>query len=421
MRYYKIQGGRHLKGSLTIQGSKNSVLPILAATLLTEEPCIIEHCPAISDVEATLEILTFLGCAVKREGSRVEVDSSPLNQTRIPEHLMRKMRSSVVFLGALLARMGCAELSLPGGCELGPRPIDLHLAALRGLGAEIQEQQGCLYCRCGEEGLRGREICFPTPSVGATENAMLCACGCSGVTTILGAAQEPEIVDLQRFLQAMGAEITGAGTSELRIQGGKPLHGVRFRVMGDRIAAATYLCAAAATQGELEVTGIEPGCLTAVLSALEDTGCQITTGEERISLVSRGLLRGIGPVRTAPYPGFPTDAQAILMAALAGGQGSTMFVENIFEARYGHVDELRRLGAEIQVSGRVAVVTGRRRLHGAQVYSTDLRGGAALLIAGLAAEGTTYVRSLHHIQRGYERLAETIRSLGGSIWELEDT
>ena len=400
MSYYEIQGGRPLYGTLAVHGAKNSVLPILAACLLVPGQCVLHNCPDLSD----------------REGDSVVIDASSLTRWNIPEHLMREMRSSVTFLGALLARLGEAELSYPGGCELGPRPIDLHLAALRALGAEILEEQGALVCRRGT--LRGREICLAVPSVGATENAVLAACGCPGVTTIVGVAREPEIADLQGFLQAAGARVTGAGTSTIEVEGCADLHPVEYRVMGDRIAAATYLCGCAAAGGEVELTGVSPDTLTAVLTCLEEAGCALHTGPDQIVLASRALLRGISPVRTAPYPGFPTDAQAILMAALAGGEGATLFEENIFDSRYRHVDELRRMGADIQIAGRAAMVSGVGRLHGAAVRSTDLRGGAALVVAGLGAEGITQVGELRHIRRGYQALDKNLSALGADIREI---
>ena len=416
MSYYEIQGGRPLYGTLAVHGAKNSVLPILAACLLVPGQCVLHNCPDLSDVSATLDILRLLGCRADREGDAVVIDASSLTRWNIPEHLMREMRSSVTFLGALLARLGEAELSYPGGCELGPRPIDLHLAALRALGAEILEEQGALVCRRGT--LRGREICLAVPSVGATENAVLAACGCPGVTTIVGVAREPEIADLQGFLQAAGARVTGAGTSTIEVEGCAELHPVEYRVMGDRIAAATYLCGCAAAGGEVELTGVSPDTLTAVLTCLEEAGCALHTGPDQIVLASRALLRGISPVRTAPYPGFPTDAQAILMAALAGGEGATLFEENIFDSRYRHVDELRRMGADIQVAGRAAMVSGVGRLHGAAVRSTDLRGGAALVVAGLGAEGITQVGELRHIRRGYQALDKNLSALGADIREI---
>ncbi len=418
MSYYRIVGGRPLEGCLTVQGAKNSVLPILAATLLAPGQSIIRNCPDLSDVSAALDILSLLGCRVDRQGDTVLVDASVLHRWDIPERLMREMRSSVIFLGALLARMGAAELSYPGGCELGPRPIDLHLAALRALGADIREAQGCLCCR-GGRGLRGRELCLSIPSVGATENAMLAACGCPGVTTIMGAAREPEIVDLQGFLHSMGAQVSGAGSSVVTVRGGLPLHPGDYGVMGDRIAAVTYLCAAGAAGGRVLTRGVNPECLKSVLSCLEEAGCTVETGPDWAAVECCQPLSGISPVRTAPYPGFPTDAQAILMAALAGGKGTTMFVENIFDNRYRHVDELRRMGADIQVSGRVAVVTGTGRLHGASVRSTDLRGGAALVVAALGAKGETQVSGLNHICRGYDGMERTLAALGADIQKIE--
>ena len=417
MSRFRIEGGRPLSGCIRVQGSKNSVLPILAGTLLVPGKSVIRNCPDLSDVSAALDILKLLGCEVEREGDEVCVDAKCLKRDTIDPELMAKMRSSVVFLGPILARKGRACLSMPGGCELGPRPIDLHLSALRALGAEIAQENGSLNCRA--ERLTGRELCLPIPSVGATENAMLCACGCEGTTTIVGAAREPEIVELQEFLRCVGADVSGAGESVVTVRGGKPLSGGTYTVGGDRIAACTYLCAASAAGGELVVTGADPAHLKAVLRCLEEAGCGITVGERRVHLDSDGCLRGISPVRTAPYPGFPTDAQAILMAALAGGRGCTMFVENIFESRYGHVDELRRMGAEIQTSGRVAVVTGTGGLRGAGVCGPDLRGGAALVVAALAAEGRSTVAGLHHIRRGYEDLAGNLRRLGADIWETD--
>ena len=417
MSRFQIEGGRPLCGSIRVQGSKNAVLPILAGALLVPGRCVIRNCPDLSDVSAALEILQVLGCEVRRQGKDVTVDAKCLKRDTIPIELMRKMRSSVVFLGPLLARKGRACLSVPGGCELGPRPIDLHLSALRTLGAQIRQENGLLCCRA--EKLTGREICLPIPSVGATENAMLCACGCEGTTTIVGAAREPEIVELQNFLNAMGADVSGAGESTITVRDGKTLMGGEYTVGGDRIAACTYLCAAAAAGGELEVTGADPGQLTAVLRCLEQAGCGVKSDKDSVFLRSEGCLKGIPPVRTAPYPGFPTDAQAILMAALAGGRGCTMFVENIFESRFRHVDELRCMGADIHTAGKVAVVTGVKRLRGAQVRGTDLRGAAALVTAALCAEGDSSVAGLCHIRRGYEDLAGNLRSLGAHIWETD--
>ena len=417
MGYLEVEGGRPLRGRLTVQGAKNSVLPILAATLLAPGTSVIHNCPRLADVSAMLAILRHLGCQVRQEGDTAVIDAAALDRWDVPEQMMRALRSSVIFLGALLARLGRAELSYPGGCELGPRPIDLHLSGLRTLGAELEEAGGMLVCQ-GGAALSGREICLSLPSVGATENLMLAACGCPGVTTIVGAAREPEIVDLQNFLRSMGGQVSGAGSSTLVISGGRALHGTEYTVMGDRMAAATYLCSAGAAGGEIEVNGTDPDHLTAVLNCLEQAGCAIGTGPDRILLKSAGRLRGVSPIRTNPYPGFPTDAQAVVMAALAGGTGTTMLVENMFDSRYRHVDELRRMGAHIQTYGRVAVVIGAGRLSGAEVHSTDLRGGAALAVAALGADGVTKIHDLHHIARGYEDMAGTLTALGGAVRQV---
>ena len=412
MSAYLVEGGRPLDGSVRIHGAKNSVLPILAACLLVPGECVVQNCPDLSDVTASLDILRHLGCAVRREGDAVIVDASAPTGWDVPDDLMREMRSSVIFLGAVLGRMGQADLCAPGGCELGPRPIDLHLAAMRSLGAVIAEAGGGLHCTGG---LRGADIVFSLPSVGATENAMLAAVAAEGDTTITNAAREPEIVDLQQFLCAMGADVHGAGSSVITIRGGKRLHGGAYAVMGDRIVAATYLAAAASAGGTVEVTGVDWRHLSTVTAVLAEAGCTLTSTPERILLRCQAPLRGVRPVRTAPYPGFPTDAQAPLMAALCKGTGCSVFVENIFESRYRHVDELCRMGAEIQVEGRVAVVYGVPRLHAAQVRSTDLRGGAALVVAALGAEGESIVTGIHHVERGYQDLPGDLRLLGASV------
>ena len=417
MSYLRIQGGRPLSGHLTVQRAKNSVLPVLAATLLAGGECRIADCPRLSDVETAAEILRHLGCQAQWDGNDLLVDTARVTRWDIPEELMRKMRSSVIFLGAILTRCGRAELSYPGGCELGPRPIDLHLTALRTLGAEISEIGGSLLCRA--ERLRGGDILLTLPSVGATENAILAACGAEGTTIISNAAREPEIVDLQDFLQKLGADVHGAGTSTITVLGGGVRHGCVHRCIGDRIAAATYLCAAAAAGGQVTLRGVDYRHLATVTTALGQAGCRLQCTEDSITLESDGRLRAIPPVRTSPYPGFPTDAQALLMAALLRAEGASMFVENMFDSRYRHVPELARLGADVRLEGRVAVVYGVPELHGAAVHATDLRGGAALAIAALQARGTTQLHDIHHIQRGYEDLAGDLRSLGADIAAAE--
>ena len=398
-----IEGGHRLGGDVTVQGAKNSVLPILVATLLGGGECRIRRCPHLSDVDSAADILRYLGCKVDWSDGDLLVDSRVLTRCDIPQTLMRRMRSSVIFLGAILARCGWAELSYPGGCELGPRPIDLHLAALRTLGASIEERGGKLYCQARH--LTGGQIVL----------AMLAACGAEGVTVITNAAREPEIVDLQDFLCACGAEVRGAGGSVITVEGKRPLHGCSHRVIADRIVAATYLCAGAAAGGDILLRQADCRHLATVTTALQQAGCRIDCGEEGIRLRSEGRLQAVTPVRTAPYPGFPTDCQAILMAALLRSRGTTVFVENIFESRYRHVAELQRMGADIRVEGRVAVVCGVERLHGADVLSADLRGGAALVIAALQAEGQSSIHRTHHIQRGYADLTGDLARLGARI------
>ena len=414
MSAYLVEGGNRLQGTARVHGAKNSVLPILAATILCPGESVVHNCPDLSDVRASIAILEHLGCRVERAGDTVTVDASALTGRDVPDALMREMRSSVIFLGAILARLGEAVMSFPGGCELGPRPIDLHLAAIRSLGAQVREQGGELHCSAAG-GLAGCEITFSIPSVGATENAMLCASGAEGVTVICNAAREPEIVDLQAFLRALGADVRGAGTSVITVRGKKPLHGGEHTVMPDRIVAATLLTAVAAAGGEAELLGIDYRQLSTVTAVLTEAGCRIRSGSDSIHICREAPLRGVRPIRTAPYPGFPTDAQPPVMAALCRGTGTTVFVENMFESRYRHVDELSRMGADIRVEGKVAVVCGVERLHGAALQAADLRGGAALVVAALGAEGRSEITGLHHMDRGYYGLEDTLRGLGADI------
>ena len=413
MKHIVIRGGHRLEGVLPVQGAKNSVLPILAATILHPGTTVLRGCPRLSDVEASIRILRHLGCEARWQGEELVVDASSVSRWDVPDHLMREMRSSVIFLGAILARLGKAEMSYPGGCELGPRPIDLHLSALRKLGAAVEEKGGRLCCEAAA--LEGREIALSLPSVGATENAMLAACGARGETVIVNAAREPEIVDLQNFLRSMGCTVRGAGSSTICVAGGQLTRDCVHTVMPDRIVAATYLSAAAAAGGSVEVTGVDWRTLSTVTAVLTEAGCQVTSGRDRIFLKAQGPLKGVRPIRTAPYPGFPTDAQAPVMAALAGGTGCTVFVENMFDSRYRHVDELIRMGADIRVEGRVAVVYGVNRLHGAAVAASDLRGGAALVVAALGARGRTTITGLHHMDRGYQALDRDLQMLGAGI------
>ena len=412
-----IQGGNRLAGEVTIQGAKNSVLPVLAATILTGGEVELRRCPRLRDVEASIRILQALGCRAAWQGDNLAVDTSRMSGCAIPDALMREMRSSAIFLGAILARCGQAELCYPGGCELGPRPIDLHISGLRALGAEIDDTGGTLHCKAQK--LTGREIVLGFPSVGATENLMLAACGAEGVTVLSNAAREPEIEDLQNFLNTCGGEVTGGGTSTVVIRGGRPLHGGTYTVIPDRIAAATYLCAAASAGGDIFLRGAREAHLSTVTATLREAGCAINGDSGGIACRCAGRLNAPRPIRTAPYPGFPTDAQAIVMAALLRCRGAAVFEENLFSSRYRHVDELARMGADIRTSGRVAVVLGVERLHGAAVRSTDLRGGAALCVAALTAEGETVVSDIAHIDRGYQSLEQDLTALGAEIRRAE--
>lgn len=418
MSALKIDGGVPLDGRISVHGSKNSVLPILAATLIHSGESVIHNCPDLRDVRSAMNILKYLGCSVRREGDTITVDSRTMDRCDIPDNLMREMRSSVIFLGAVLARSGCAKMSFPGGCELGPRPIDLHLAALRKLGAEIREEGGQIDCTVRR--FAGCDINLAFPSVGATENIMLAAVGCTGKTRILNAAREPEIEDLQNFLISMGARITGAGSSTIEIEGTQATHNAEHNVIPDRIVAATYLIAAAVTGGEVLVEQMNPEHISTVISLLEYAGCDLRIGKDYAIIKRVGEMRAISTVRTMPYPGFPTDAQAPMMVLATQAMGTSVFVENIFDNRYRHVCELARMGANIRVEGKLALVTGRTPLSGAAVASTDLRGGAALVIAALGARGESVITDIRHIDRGYERIEEAFSLLGARIRREEE-
>ena len=412
-----IRGGAPLEGELAVHGAKNSVLPILAGCLLAGGPVTLTNCPQLTDVTAALGILRHLGCRVEQTGHTIVVDPAGASGSAISEEQMRSMRSSIIFLGPLLARMGEAHLTYPGGCELGPRPIDLHLSAIRAMGCRVSEDQG-IHCFGRPE---GGEVQLALPSVGATENAMLCAVGADASTTITNAAREPEIGDLQSFLNSLGANVRGAGSSTILVEGGRPLSGGTFPIMGDRIVAATLLSAAAAAGGRVRLSGVDWRHLSTVLSVFHQAGCRV---ESRLKYVELERdkdtpLKGVPTIRTAPYPGFPTDAQAPVMAALAASQGCTLFVETMFDSRYRHVPELMRMGADITTEGRVALVRGVKRLYGARVEASDLRGGGALAAAALGAEGTTVLSGLNHIDRGYEGLERMLQSLGADVERRE--
>lgn len=409
-----IEGCRRLSGAVTIHGAKNSALPILAASLMADGVSEIQNCPGLSDVDASVAILRHLGCKITREGHRILVDNTGLSGSDIPDDLMREMRSSIVFLGAIAAKTGAAVLSFPGGCELGPRPIDLHLAALRQLGMVIEEERGQLRCRVKDK-LKGCTISLAFPSVGATENILLAAATATGTTTILNAAREPEIEDLCAFLNSCGARIQGAGEGTIVIEGVERLRACCHRVIPDPYRNR-HLYGGSRHDGRF--SGDQRGGtrhVAPVFPAFEEMGCQIDSWKNELLISAPARLRRVRTIRTMPYPGFPTDSQALLMAMACVADGTSVFIENIFESRYKHAGELMRLGAKVKVEGRVAVVEGVPVLSGAPVECTDLRGGAALVLAGLAAEGETTVTALHHIDRGYEALVEGLAGTGAAI------
>ena len=413
MEIWHIRGGNRLNGTCQVQGSKNASLPILAATILAPMRCELHHVPELRDVDAALRILRHLGCRVLQEEQNVYIDSTGLTGCCIPNYLMEEMRSSVIFMGALLTRCGEANISLPGGCHLGKRPIDLHLMALRQMGAAIEENGRKLHCLASV--LHGTDIHLPFPSVGATENAMLAACGAEGETRIHGAAREPEITALQSFLSASGVNTHGAGSDTIYISGRPRKKEVVQVMIPDRIVASTIVCALAISGGDVELRGINPGHFSTVLHFLNEAGCDIISNNHALRIRSNGKLRGIGPVITEPYPGFPTDAQPVLMAAMLKAEGKTKIRETIFENRFRQVPELRRLGAEIICSGQTAEIVGVPSLQGAALTATDLRGGASMIVAGLAAEGETVICDEGHITRGYERFDNCLRALGADI------
>lgn len=412
-----VSGGRRIDGEFSVQGAKNAVLPILAATVLNGGKNVVYNCPNLSDVRSTVEVLENLGCVVSRHQDVLYVDSSTMNSHTIPELLMRKMRSSIIFLGAIIARCKKACVSMPGGCEIGGRPIDLHLKALKSLGIEISESHG--YINCSADKITGADIHLDFPSVGATENIMLAACMADGITTIENAAREPEIVDLQNFLNRMGAKISGGGGNVIRIDGVKRLYGVEHTIIPDRIAAGTYLICAAATNGQLVLNNTNCSHMGAILNTLSDMGCRLYKEKSRIVISSNKRPLAVQSVKTMPYPGFPTDIQSPFMALASIADGTSIFVENIFENRFQHVDELIRMGADIRIDGRCAVVIGTKNLTGANVVAKDLRGGAALVTAALAADGTTTIENADFIDRGYENIEKYLALCGADITRKE--
>lgn len=410
-----ISGGIRLEGKTRLQGSKNSSLPILAACAAVNGISVIHNCPRITDVDIAVAILERLGCRVSREGGTVTVDSGDINCSAIPEELMSEMRSSIIFLGALLARFGRGSATLPGGCEIGLRPIDMHIAAFRSMGVVIEESGGSMECTA-PNGLAPCRISLSFPSVGATENIMLASLAAKGETVITNAAREPEIKDLADFLNECGAKIIGAGQSVIRIYGGRRLTGAEHRVIPDRIVASTYMACAAVTGGRAVVTEVEREHLAPVIPVFEGCGCKIDFANGEMSVTAPKRAERIKYLRTMPYPGFPTDSQALVTAVAATARGTSIISERVFENRFRHVPELIKMGADIRVEDScVAVVEGVPSLHGAKVTASDLRGGSALIAAALGARGESVIDGVRHVLRGCEDVCGNLSRLGADI------
>jgi UDP-N-acetylglucosamine 1-carboxyvinyltransferase len=421
-----IRGGNRLSGRLPISGAKNAALTLMPCALLTEEPVTLRNLPRLADVDSFGHLLNQLGASTQIEGARPEdfgrvmtIRAGRLTSTEAPYDIVRKMRASILVLGPLVGRAGEATVSLPGGCAIGNRPIDLHLKALEALGAEIELAAGYVKAVAPGGRLTGGRVTFPIVSVGATENAVMAAVTAKGGSVIENAAREPEIVDLCNCLVAMGASISGIGTETLEIEGRDRLHGATYAVMPDRIEAGSYACAAAITGGALELVGVAMGDMRATIAALVEAGVTI---DEKGGSLFVDATNGLGPLTlsTAPFPGFATDMQAQFMAMLTLAKGASVLTETIFENRYMHVPELARMGADIQVRGRTAVVRGVDRLVGAPVMATDLRASMSLILAGLAAQGETQVQRVYHLDRGYERLEEKLSAVGADIERVSD-
>jgi len=410
-----IRGGRPLSGAVRVSGSKNAVLPIIAACLLPNSPCILHDIPDLADVHTICLVLQHLGARIKRNGTALEIIPPVKPNTEAPYEFVRQMRASFLVMGPLLARAGMAAISLPGGCAIGSRPVDLHLKGFSMLGARIEHGYGSIRAVTGLEGLRGKRIYLDFPSVGATENIVMAAVLAAGQTIIENAAEEPEIVDLANFLGAMGAKIKGAGTKVIKITGVRELHGVTHTVIPDRIEAGTFLIAGAITGGNILVRNVIAEHVKPVLAKLLEMGIAVYEEDDGLRVIGRQQYRAVD-IKTMPYPGFPTDMQSQMMTLMIGARGTSIVTETVFENRFMHVSELKRMGALIKTVGRNAVIQGPVALSGAPVKATDLRAGAALVLAGLCAQGITEVSNVYHIKRGYEHLVEKLQNLGADIW-----
>ena len=414
MSRYIIEGGNPLEGSIDVKAAKNSVLPLLAACILTEDKVTLRNCPDISDITNMLKIMINIGCVIERDDmGNITVDSSDIYCGEVPCVLAKELRSSIFLMGPMLSRVKKAKISYPGGCEIGMRPIDIHLSGLRELHIDINEEYG--YLDCDASKAEAAQIVLDLPSVGATENLMMASVFLEGKTVLRNCAKEPEIADLQNFLNLMGAKISGAGSSVIVIEGVKKLHGVEYTPIPDRIIAGTYIIAAAMCSGNVELRGVVPEHIYSLIAKLSKTACKIYCKNDKIIVKSKGRLRSLDRIDTMYYPGFPTDMQTQMLALQTISKGTSVIVENIFETRYKTVPEFKKMGADITVRDRTAIVRGVSRLKGAEVCATDLRGGASLVLAGLAAEGITEVKDIYHIDRGYEDMSRVLAELGAKI------
>lgn len=415
MAKYIINGGKRLEGRIKAQGAKNAVLPLFAGAILTGERVTIGNCPDIKDVESMLKILSSLGVTYKRMGKTVVLEAADPKSYEIERALAGELRSSIFLLGAILGRLHKAKVAYPGGCDIGLRPIDIHLKALADMNVKIVEGRGYIYCDASD--VKPAFVTLDYPSVGATENIMLLASCTEGVTTIGNSAREPEVTDLQNFLNSMGAEISGAGTPFIRIKGKSSLHGTVYDTIPDRIAVGTYMIATAVCGGRTEIECAVPEHLHALIAKLKKCGCKIVCDNGIILTERDGALKSLGCIDTQPYPGFPTDLQAPICALACVAKGSAIITENVFETRFKHIPELQRMGAKVRVKDRVAVIDGVDTLYGAEVTAMDLRGGASLVVAGIGADGVTVVDGIRHIQRGYSDLIDNFRALGADIFK----
>ena len=413
MSKFIIQGGKRLEGDVCISGSKNAALPIIAATVLIKGKTILYNIPNIQDVQTMFETIKDIGGKVNKKNNKIIIDTSKISTYEIPENLMRKMRSSVILAGAIIGKYNKANFSYPGGCEIGSRPIDLHLKGFEKLGINIKEEYGKIICN--SEKIKGSQIHLDFPSVGATENIILASCLAEGVTVLTNAAKEPEIEDLVKFLNKAGAKINGAGTDRIEIIGVKKLLEISYTVMPDRIEAGTYLVAGAITGGNVKITNVNPSHIEPILDKLEETNCVLERGKNYVQIKVPRRIKAID-IKTMPYPGFPTDMQSIFGALLSTAKGTSIITENIFENRYKYIQELNRMGAKINVEGRTAIIKGTKRIQGTNVVATDLRGGAALVIEALVARGITEIDNVNYILRGYENIEKKLKEIGAKIF-----